>query len=167
VYLEGTALRLRALLASAAGRGGRCVGLSALSRRVLFPGDPARSWHVLVACAATTVMLHSACAVTGNTAGAALPCGCDTCLSGDTECFVGEVTAATPHCAGVALRLRLSGRYIGREVPVVLTHHLSGTAQRQHHSSLCALALTTCTPLSPTQARCRPGGCLACARARS
>ena len=137
VYLEGAALRLRALLASAAGRGRRCVALSALSRRVLFPGDPARSWHVFVAGAGTTALPHRACDAAACASSAAPECGCNTCLRGDTECFAGEVIAATPHCAGVSLRLRLSGRHAEREVALILTHHLSGAAPRPQRGFIC------------------------------
>jgi hypothetical protein len=127
LYLQGAALRLRALLASAAGRP-HCLALGALTPRVLFPENPERRWRLLVASDATALSPHG-CAAASCTA-TALRCICDTCASNVTACFAAEVDAATPVDAGLALQLRLlSGDHAGTTVPLLLTQHLSGALE--------------------------------------
>ena len=129
VYLHGAALRLRALLASAAGRPHCCIALGALTQRVLFPDNPARRWRLLVASDATTLSVHG-CAAASSAATAQL-CICDTCASNVTARFAAEVEASTPVVGtGLALQLRvLSGEHTGTSVPLLLTQHLSSASQ--------------------------------------
>lgn len=126
VFLDKSALRWRVALNSAACRG-CCVVLSGLTPRTLFPEQPERCWPVLVASTSTMLALHG-CALPPAAAAGAL-CTCDTCLRGDTVSMHAEVLEQELSDDGIAVLVRvgLGSCHAGREVPLLLAHHLSGT----------------------------------------
>jgi hypothetical protein len=142
VFLDKDALRWRVALSSAAGRR-CCVVLSGLTPRTLFPEQPERCWPVLVASASTKLSLHG-CALPPAAAAGAL-CACDTCLRGDTVSMHAEVLEQELSDDGIAIRVRVGpgSCHAGREVPLLLAHHLSGTRLAHFACETASLTATT------------------------
>ena len=110
--------------------------LSSLTPRILFPEHPERCWPVLVASATTTLALHGCSSLLAGAAGAL--CTCDTCLRGDTSSMHAEVMESEHAEAGIAVQVRIGpgSCHIGREVPLLLSRHLSGAWPALPHASL-------------------------------